>query len=128
MYFMQINTVFVCQVIKHGQPDSRPQRADVCKIRLEGRLENGTVVEKYDSLTIHVGDAEVIQGLDFVIPLMDVGEEAEAIVGPRFGYGSRGRDPDIPPDATLHYTITLISAEPEPEIMSLSIPERKEIG
>lgn len=116
------------KVIKHGQPDSRPQRADVCIIKLIGKLENGTIVENSDFLTIHVGDAEVIQGLDFIIPLMDVGEEAEAIVGPRFGYGSRGRDPDIPPDATLYYTLTLISAEAEPEISSLSTADRKEIG
>ncbi|XP_075217180.1 peptidyl-prolyl cis-trans isomerase zonda isoform X1 [Lycorma delicatula] len=116
------------KVLKAGQPDSRPQRSDVCKIKLEGRLENGAIIEKNDSLTIHVGDAEVIQGLDFVIPLMDVGEEAEAIVGPRFGYGSRGREPDIPPDATLYYSITLISAEAEPEISALSISDRKEIG
>ncbi|RZF43912.1 hypothetical protein LSTR_LSTR007248 [Laodelphax striatellus] len=116
------------KVIKEGKPDSRPQRADICQVKFEGRLENGKVVDKEDCLTINIGDGEVIQGLDFAIPLMDVEEEAELIVGPRFAFGQRGRLPDIPPDATLHYSVTLLSAEPEPDIAGYSIKERKRIG
>lgn len=71
---------------------------------------------------------QVIQGLDFTLPLMDLEEEAEVKVGPRFAFGSEGRAPDIPPDATLYYTVTLVSAEPEPLIETLPLKQRKEIG
>lgn len=70
----------------------------------------------------------MIQGLDFTLPLMDVGETAEVIVGPRFAFGTLGLPPKIPSNATLHYTVTLISTTPEPEFTSLSVQERKDIG
>lgn len=47
------------QIIKKGTPDSRPQRSDVCTISYEGKLEDGTVVEKFDTIQVNVGDAEV---------------------------------------------------------------------
>lgn len=71
---------------------------------------------------------QVIQGLDLAIPLMDLEEEAELIVGPRFAFGSEGRKPDIPPDATLNYTVILLDAEPEPFLETLPLKERKEVG
>lgn len=71
---------------------------------------------------------QVIQGLDLAIPLMDLEEEAELIVGPRFAFGSEGRKPDIPPDATLNYTVILVDAEPEPFLETLPLKERKEVG
>lgn len=49
-------------------------------------------------------------------------------VAPRFGYGEYGLTPDIPPLAELLYTVELISFEPEPELETLSIDERKAIG
>ncbi|XP_022202921.1 peptidyl-prolyl cis-trans isomerase FKBP8 [Nilaparvata lugens] len=116
------------KVIREGKPDTRPQRADICQVKFEGRLENGEIIEKEDCLTINIGDGEVIQGLDFAIPLMDVDEEAELVVGPRFAFGARGRQPDVPPGATLHYTVTLLSADPEPDIATYSIRDRKRIG
>lgn len=59
---------------------------------------------------------------------MNLEEEAELIVGPRFAFGSEGRKPDIPPDATLNYTVILVDAEPEPFLETLPLKERKEVG
>jgi FK506-binding protein 8 len=70
----------------------------------------------------------VVQGLDLALPLMDVGEVALLEVGPRFAYGSQGRAPDVPYDATVMYTVELLSSEPEPEIETLPAATRKEIG
>ncbi|XP_054277838.1 peptidyl-prolyl cis-trans isomerase FKBP8 [Macrosteles quadrilineatus] len=114
------------KVIKKGLSDSRPQRSDVCTVRYVGKYEDKVVDE--GNVTINLGDGEVIQGLDFTLPLMDLEEEAEVKVGPRFAFGSEGRAPDIPPDATLYYTVTLVSAEPEPLIETLPLKQRKEIG
>lgn len=74
------------------------------------------------------GFLKVIQGLDFALPLMNLEEEAEVIVGPRFAFGSEGRLPDIPPNATLQYTVTLINAKPEPIPETLSLQDRTTIG
>lgn len=62
---------------------------------------------------------------------MYVGEIAELKIGPRFAYGSKGlkeNDIEIPADATLHYTVELISVEPEPEIETMDVETRKRIG
>ncbi|KAG8303604.1 Peptidyl-prolyl cis-trans isomerase fkbp8 [Homalodisca vitripennis] len=116
----------MCHIIKTGKPDTRPQRLDICTIKYVGKLDDKIVDE--GEVAINIGDAEVIQGLDFVLPLMDLEEEAEVIVGPRFAFGSEGRQPDIPPDATLRYSVTLLSSEPEPPLETLTLHQRKEIG
>lgn len=62
---------------------------------------------------------------------MHVGEVAEVKVSPRFAYGSKGVKEEklcVPPDATLHYTVELLSSSPEPELETMTVNERKEIG
>lgn len=117
-----------------GNPDTRPVRNDVCKINIEGRLENGVVVESFQNLTVQVGDYEVVQGVDMVLPLMDVGEIAEISCKSRFGYGEIGlinekfQEKSIPPGATLIYLIELLNVAPEPDIEELPFQLRQKIG
>lgn len=59
---------------------------------------------------------------------MNIGEKAEVEVNARFGYGKLGKAPDIPPSATLFYTVELLNAEPEPELEELAVAQRKVIG
>lgn len=62
---------------------------------------------------------------------MFVGEVSEVKVGPRFAYGSKGYkdgDVNVPPDATLHYTVQLVSVSTEPEIETMDVQTRKETG
>lgn len=116
------------KVLKRAENGYRPQRSHLCEINLQGSLPDGTVIDKHDHLSIQIGDAEVVQGLDLALPLMDVGEVALLEVGPRFAYGSQGRQPDVPCDATIMYTVELLSSQPEPEIETLPAATRKEIG
>ncbi|XP_073975256.1 peptidyl-prolyl cis-trans isomerase zonda [Rhodnius prolixus] len=116
------------KTLKPGIPDSRPQKADVCEISVTGKLEDGTIFEQSKCLEINLGDNETIQGLDFALALMDKGEEAEIIIASRFGYGSLGCTPHVPPDATLYYHVTLLDVKPEPLISTLSISDRIAIG
>lgn len=93
-----------------GTSDRQPHRADLCKINLIGRLENGTVVEELKQQFVQVGDVEVVQGVDMAIALMKVGEKAEVACDPRFAYGALGLknedDPSktIPPNAKVTST------------------------
>ncbi|CAO1313544.1 unnamed protein product [Diamesa tonsa] len=128
------------KVLVKGKDDTRPERLNICTIKLVGSLDDGTIVEDYlDNFTIQIGDVEIIQGLDLAIALMNVGEKAEVKVIPRFAYGAIGLPShpipnssplantiSIPGDATLTYIIELISVEEEPEDKSYIY--RKETG
>lgn len=78
------------QTLVEGEEEYQPQRGDLCRINLVGRLENGTVVEELNNHLIQIGDVEVVQGLDMAIPLMRVGAKAEVACDPRFAYGTLG--------------------------------------
>lgn len=90
-----------------GQDDFQPQRGNICKINLVGKLEDGTIVEDLQNYNVQVGDVEVVQGVDMAIPLMTVGEVAEISVDPRFAYGTHGltnendNTKSIPPNAKV---------------------------
>lgn len=66
-----------------------------------GKLENGTVVEQQTELIVHVGDNEVVQGIDMALPLMGLGETAEVVCESRFGYGTIGLKNEQNPSATI---------------------------
>lgn len=51
------------RVIKKGQQDTKPQKGDICTVKIIGVLDDGTVVEGYDDVAIQVGDLEVVQVL-----------------------------------------------------------------
>ncbi|KAK6624382.1 hypothetical protein RUM44_011241 [Polyplax serrata] len=116
------------KTIKDGEPDTRPQMNDVCAIRMLGRLDDGTIVEDFNSLKIQLGSHEVVQGVELAVPLMNVGEEAVIIVAARFGYGSIGNPPKIPPNSRITYEVTLIDASPEPCLEQIPFDERKALG
>lgn len=130
--FMDIlgNNQLTKKVLIKGTPDTRPERLYICKINLIGTLEStGEVVEKYDDFIFQLSDQEIVQGLDMAIALMDVGEKAEIKCAARFAYGSIGlQSKNIPPDATIIYTIELVSAHEESDLEKKSYESRKEIG
>lgn len=50
---------FTFQVLIEGEKDTRPQRSDVCEISIEGKLQDGTVIEKCDKLVLSAMEGEV---------------------------------------------------------------------
>ncbi len=83
-----------------------------------GVLYVGTVLkgEKFDErldpkqpLTFRVGREEVIAGWDQILPTMKLGEKRVVIIPGSLAYGSRGRGPSIPRDATLVFEMELVS-------------------
>ena len=78
----------------------------------EGRLQDGGA--KFDSasrFTFSLGAGEVIKGWEAGVTGMRVGGRRQLTVPPRLGYGKRGSPPEIPADATLCFTIKLISVK-----------------
>ncbi|GAB0088433.1 Peptidylprolyl isomerase [Sergentomyia squamirostris] len=122
------------KILVKGVDDTKPLTGDVCRISFEGKLEDGTVVEQEEDFSINVGEHEVCQGLDMSLALMTTGEKAEIVVNSRFAYGSIGlkndKDPskNIPPDATVTYTVELLSCHPENEAETKTFENRKKYG
>lgn len=42
-----------------GKSDIQPQRGDICRVNILGKLENGTIVEDVKNFQVQVGDVEV---------------------------------------------------------------------
>ena len=57
-----------------------------------------------------MGAGEVIKGWDVGVMGMRPGEQRRLTIPSKLGYGKRGSAPDIPPDATLVFDITLLAA------------------
>ncbi|CAD7091956.1 unnamed protein product [Hermetia illucens] len=122
------------KVIKASDSECQPTRGDLVRVTYVGKLDDGMVVENEVDFEIHVGDVEVVQGLDMAIPLMKVGEVAEVSVDSRFAYGALGLKNDqnptfsIPPNAKITYNIELLECKQEDEADLKSFALRKKMG
>ena len=59
------------------------------------------------SFAFTLGAGDVIKGWEKGIVGMRVGGTRTLVVPSKLGYGKKGSGPDIPPDATLHFKVTL---------------------
>ncbi|XP_056020499.1 peptidyl-prolyl cis-trans isomerase FKBP8-like [Ostrea edulis] len=113
------------KILRPAAPDARrPITGDKVTIRVEGKLEDETVVDVNDSLTFVLGDGDVVQALDLAVVLMEEGQIIELQTEARFAYGEKGRKPDIPPYSSITYTIELIQKDYPPDYDSMSTTER----
>ena len=104
-------------VIKHlisKGTGAKPQKEDEVIVHYKGYLTNGTEFdssyEKDDGFKFIIGVDHVIKGWDIGIMDMQIGEKAEIVIKPEYGYGKIGNPPKIPGDATLIFKIELLSA------------------
>lgn len=49
------------KVIKKGKNGTRPNRSDMCTLKIVGKLKDDTIAEEHEDLKIQLGDVEVIQ-------------------------------------------------------------------
>ena len=92
------------------------QHGDTVVVNYKGTLSDGRVFDAAPSFEFVLGAGEVIAGWEHGIAGMMVGEVRQLIVPPKLGYGKRGAPPEIPPNATLHFTVTLRNRIPPPPI------------
>ncbi|KAK3098112.1 hypothetical protein FSP39_016207 [Pinctada imbricata] len=117
------------KVLKEGESKaSRPIHGDVATIKVSGKLADDTAVDVIDSVTFTLGDGDVIQAWDLAVALMNVGQVIELITDARYAYGELGRDPDIPGNATITYTIELLSKDYPKDLDTMAVSERLELG
>ncbi len=87
---------------------------DYVTVNYTGTLDNGTVFDSSlkpgrTPFGFLLGAGQVIKGWDEGVAGMKVGGTRELVIPPSLGYGSQGAGTVIPPNATLHFTVTLLS-------------------
>lgn len=80
---------------------------DKVVMKYEGKLDDGSVFDSSNSFTFTLGAGEVIKGWDKGIVGMKVGGKRKLFIPSSLGYGKRGAAPEIPPNADLHFIVTL---------------------
>lgn len=122
------------KVIKKGD-GSRPQRGSKVSIRLVTRIYDGNdtaeegvgsiiPAETFDNFMLVIGDNDLHQGLDLIVPLMENHEIARAIIKPRFAYGQIGNKfLGIPEDTTLDCLIELLDVHSDDMFSDMADPE-----
>ncbi len=100
------------RVIKEGK-GAKPGKNDKVTVHYEGKLIDGTVFDSsYDRgspATFPVGG--VIPGWTEALQLMKAGSKCELFIPSELAYGTRGAGGNIGPNATLIFTVELISIE-----------------
>ena len=120
---------FVLTAGEVGQP--RPERGCIVLIKLVTKLfdtQERVESECFDQLDLIVGECDVIQGLDLLIPLMDQKEVGRCLIAPRFAYGEKGKGEDVPPNATLECEVTLMSVAWLDDETVLPLSDRIRLG
>lgn len=89
---------------------------DTVTVNYTGKLDDGTVFDSSlnpgrTPFSFTIG-GQVIQGWNEGVPGMCVGGTRELTIPPALGYGAQGAGSVIPPNATLHFTVTLLSVTP----------------
>ena len=92
-----------------GEP---PVPGNLVSVLYVGRLLTGETFDKQidpqNPLKFRVAREAVIQGWDQVLQLMKKGEQRLVIIPPELAYGTRGKPPNIPRNATLLFLIELV--------------------
>jgi len=93
---------------------SKVQMGDAVKLNYKVNLIDGTQIYSSDEkgpLAFLTGRAEVINGLEEAILLMEQGDRAKAIIPSHLAYGLLGDEERIPKRATLIYDIELLAVK-----------------
>ncbi|XP_007907980.1 FKBP prolyl isomerase 16 [Callorhinchus milii] len=113
------------KILREGFGDaSRPFMGQEVTMKLQGLLEDGTIVDRDPKLTFVIGDGDVIQALELCAYSMELNEIALVISDGKYAYGHLGRAPDIRADATVVYEVQLLKVRNAPDLTTLSAPDR----
>lgn len=93
--------------VEPGSGDVISERGDTVTVAYVGKLEDKTTFDSAKSFDFCLGAGDVIKGWDQGLVGMKVGAKRKLVVPSHLGYGKRGCAPDIPPNATLYFDVTM---------------------
>ena len=64
--------------------------------------------ERNRPLQFKIGAGDVVKGLEVAVQRLSVGKLVEVTIPPVYAYGSLGRMPEIPPEATVLMKVELL--------------------
>ncbi|XP_076853432.1 FKBP prolyl isomerase 16 [Brachyhypopomus gauderio] len=97
-------------------------------LKMEGVLEDRSVVEKDCKLVFVIGEGDVNQALEECVITMWTREIALLLADSQYTYGRLGREPDIPAWSPILYQLQLLEIRDKPNPLRLSIADRIRIG
>ncbi|GIL82576.1 hypothetical protein Vretimale_12040 [Volvox reticuliferus] len=101
------------KIITPGEGWESPEKGDEVTVHYVGTLEDGTKFDssrdRDDPFVFNLGQGRVIKGWDLGVAKMKKGEKSVLICKPEYAYGAQGSPPKIPPNATLHFEVELLS-------------------
>lgn len=93
--------------IKVGTDLPEASQGDAVTVAYVGTLDNGYQFDKANKFTFVLGAGEVIKGWDVGLVGMKRNGKRKLVVPSKLAYGKRGCKPDIPPNSTLNFTVTM---------------------
>ncbi|KAL3633269.1 Peptidyl-prolyl cis-trans isomerase fkbp65 [Castilleja foliolosa] len=126
----------VKKIIKEGEGYERPNEGAVVKLKLIGKLQDGTEFVKKgegddenDLFEFKIDEEQVIEGLDKAVATMKKGEVAVLTIAPEYAFGSSESKQDlatVPANSTVYYDIELVSFVKDKESWDMNTEEKIE--
>ncbi|XP_045060903.1 peptidyl-prolyl cis-trans isomerase FKBP8-like isoform X2 [Coregonus clupeaformis] len=110
------------------QKAEHPAWGQEVTVKMQGVLEDRTVVEKDPKLVFVIGEGDVNQALEECAIAMQQDEITLLLADSQYTYGLLGREPDIPAWAPLLYQLQLLNIREKPDPLILPISDRIRIG
>lgn len=123
------------KILKEGDGYERPNDGAVVKVKLIGKLQDGTVFvknghgEEEQLFEFKTDEEQVIDGLDRAVMTMKKNEVALLTIAPEYAFGSTESPQElavVPPNSTVHYEVELVSFEKEKESWDMNTEEKIE--
>ncbi|KAJ1695170.1 hypothetical protein LUZ63_011868 [Rhynchospora breviuscula] len=121
------------KILKEGEGYEKPNEGAVVKVKLIGKLQDGTVFTKKghdeEEFEFKTDEEQVIEGLDRAVMSMKKGEIAVVTIPPEYSFSSTESKQDlavVPANSTVIYEIELVSFVKEKESWDLNNAEKIE--
>ncbi|KAG1331543.1 Peptidylprolyl isomerase [Cocos nucifera] len=122
------------KILKEGEGYQHPNDGAVVKVKLIGKLEDGTVFlkkghDEEEPFEFKTDEEQVIEGLDRAVVTMKKGEVALVTIPPEYAFSSTESKQDlapVPPNSTVYYEVELVSFEKEKKSWDMNNAEKIE--
>ncbi|CAJ1921462.1 unnamed protein product [Sphenostylis stenocarpa] len=129
------NDKVIKKIIKEGEGYERPNEGASVKVKLIGKLQDGTTFlrkghdEEEKLFEFKTDEEQVVDGLDRAVLTMKKGEVALLTIAPEYAFGPSESQQElavIPPNSIVYFEVELVSFEKEKESWDLNNEEKLE--